>query len=88
MELLNEYTEEGEYYISLTSYYLFMSDGVTPNTVNKFTFKVDPSVPTGVEEVKSGIETNQRVYTINGMEVKEMNRPGLYIKGGKKVIKR
>lgn len=88
MELLKEYTEAGDYYISLTSYYLFLSDGTTPNTVNTFHFTVDPEVTTGIKDVKSVTTDNHRTYTINGVEVENMSRPGLYIKNGKKVFKR
>ena len=85
IELMNEYTEAGEYYISLTSYFLYMSDGATANTVNKIYFTVDPTV-TGISGVRQTTATDERIYTISGVAVKEMNRPGLYIRNGKKVV--
>ena len=87
IELMNEYTEAGEYYIQLSSYFLFMSDGTTPNTVNKISFTVDPTA-TGIKDVQQDANDNSRIYTINGVAVKDVNRPGLYIINGKKVVKK
>ena len=88
IKLKNSYTEEGEYYIDLTTYFLFMSDGKTPNTVNKIYFTIDP-LATAIDGVQSKEAAgNDRIYTIGGTEVKSMNQPGLYIKNGKKVIKK
>lgn len=85
IELKDEYTEAGEYYLDLGTYFLFMSDGTTPNTVNKVYFTVDPTT-TAIEDVQKTAADNSRIYTISGMEVKDMKRPGLYIQGGKKVF--
>ena len=82
--LMNEYTETGQYYISLSPYFLYMSDGTTPNTVNKVYFTVDP-ITTGIEEVEKAPAANGRSFNLNGVEVKGMKRPGLYIKNGKKI---
>ena len=82
--LMNEYTETGQYYISLSPYFLYMSDGTTPNTVNKVYFTVDP-ITTGIEEVEKAPAANGRIFNLNGVEVKGMKRPGLYIKNGKKI---
>lgn len=85
IELKDEYTEAGEYYISLSNYFLFMSDGTTPNTINKVYFTIDPTTSVkGVTE--SAVDAATRVYTIGGVEVKATDRPGLYIKNGKKVL--
>ena len=87
IELMNEYVDPGEYYIDLTSYFLFMSDGTTPNTVNKIYFTVDP-LATGISDIQTVQQADAPVYTINGVKVKDMNRPGLYIQNGRKVIKK
>lgn len=87
IELMNEYTEAGEYYLDLTSYFLFMSDGTTPNTVNKVYFTVDPAA-TAIADVPQSAVDNSRIYTINGVAVKDMSRKGLYIQNGKKIIKK
>ena len=85
--LMNEYTEEGEYYLELGTYFLYMSDGVTPNTVNKVYFTVDPTA-TAINDVRQPTVGDSRIYTINGVEVKDMSRKGLYIQNGKKIIKK
>lgn len=87
IELMNEYTEAGEYYLDLTSYFLFMSDGVTPNTINKVYFTVDPTT-TAIQDVQKAAASDHRIYTIGGVEVKNASRPGLYIKDGKKIVRK
>ena len=87
IELQNEYTEAGDYYISLYTSFLYMSDGTTPNTVNTFHFTVDPTA-TGISDVQKNAAATGRIYTVSGVEVKDMNRPGLYILNGKKVVKK
>ena len=85
IELKNEYTEAGEYYIELTNYFLYMSDGTTPNTINKVYFTVEP-VATSIQDVQTANGTDDRIYTINGVEVKAPVGHGLYIKNGKKIL--
>ena len=87
IELKDEYTDPGQYYIELSSYFLYMSDGTTPNTVNKIFFTVDP-LATGINDMQNNQKADAPIYTINGVEVKAMNRPGLYIQNGRKVIKK
>lgn len=86
IELKDEYTEAGDYYIDLGGYFLYMSDGTTANTVNKIHFTVDP-LATGISDVRqSSASAEGRIYTISGAEVKEAVRPGLYIRNGKKFV--
>lgn len=85
--LKDEYTDAGQYYIDLSTYFLYMSDGTTPNTVNKIYFTVDP-IATGINDIQNNQKTNAPIYTINGVKVEGMNRPGLYIQNGRKVIKK
>lgn len=86
IELKEEYTEAGDYYIDLGSYFLYMSDGTTANTVNKIHFTVDP-LATGISDMRqSSANAEGRIYTIGGAEVKEAIRPGLYIRNGKKFV--
>jgi len=87
IELKDEYTEAGEYYLDLGTYFLFMSDGTTPNTVNKVYFTVDPTA-TAIQNVENPAADNSRIYTVNGVAVKSMSRPGLYIQDGKKIMKK
>lgn len=85
IELKDEYTEEGDYYLDLGSNFLYMSDGKTPNTVNKVYFTVVSEV-TGIKNINT--VRDEQTYTIGGVKVKDMNRPGLYIQNGKKVVKK
>ena len=78
-------TEEGTYYIELGAYSLYMSDGVTTSTPQKVYFTVDPSAPVSVENIEAAA-TDNRIFTITGLEVKEMKSPGIYIVNGKKVV--
>lgn len=86
--LQNEYTEAGEYYISLSTYTFYMSDGQTANTVNKISVTVDP-LATAITDVQQQRQaTEGRIFNAAGVEVKSMSRPGLYIQNGKKVVKK
>lgn len=85
--LPDAYTEAGRYYIDISAYSLFMSDGVTPSTPQCVYFTVDPNGPSGVEGIKTE-ELTGRIFTISGVDVKDMTAPGIYVKDGKKVIVR
>lgn len=85
IELLNEVSEAGEYYIQLTTYFLYMSDGTTPNTVNKVYFTVDPTA-TAIQSVEQARQQDDRIYTVSGTQVQQATRPGLYIRNGKKLL--
>lgn len=81
-----EYTEEGEYYIDITAYSLYMSDGVTASTPQRVYWTVgewSEDIPTGLTEVKAAASV--RTYNLMGQEVK--NAKGLMIQNGKVVIK-
>lgn len=81
-----EYTEEGEYYIDITAYSLYMSDGVTTSTPQRVSWTVGEwheDTPTGLTEVKAAADV--RCYNLMGQQVK--NAKGLMIQNGKVVIK-
>lgn len=78
---------EGVYYIDITAYSLYMSDGSTPSTPQSVYFTVDPNGTTAVESVEFE-QNDNRIFNINGQEVKGMNAQGIYIVNGKKVIVR
>lgn len=80
-------TAEGVYYIEISAYSLFMSDGSTPSTPQTIYFTVDPNATDAVESVEIEQKDN-RIFNINGHEVKSMNAPGIYIVNGKKLIVR
>lgn len=83
--LSEEYTEEGTYYIEITKWSLYLSDGVTTPTPQKVYWTVDPNA---VETAIQNVENNaaQRIYTVNGVEVQSMNKSGIYVVNGKKVM--
>lgn len=85
--LANPITEEGIYYLEITAYSLLMSDGETVSTPQNIFFTVDPDAadPVAVETVVT-TPADTRIFTITGMEVKEMTSPGIYVVNGKKVI--
>lgn len=79
-------TAAGTYYIEITSYSLYMSDGMTTSTPQCVYFTVDPEAPeVGVETI-SEENGNARIYTLTGVEVKDMKTPGIYVVNGKKVV--
>lgn len=80
-------TEEGRYYIELSAYTLFMSDGTTTSTPQKVFFTVDPNATVNVESIIADSMKN-RIFTITGLEVKDIKSPGIYIVNGKKIIVR
>lgn len=81
-----EYTEAGDYYVDINKWAFFLSDGVTTPTPQKVHWIVDPNAqPSGIENIKAE-NGNNRIYTINGMEVKAMNKAGIYIINGKKHV--
>ena len=78
--LTGEYTEAGEYYIEISNWSLFMTDGVTASTAQKLYWTVDPDyVPVSISEVKA--QDDQRTYNLQGIEVRDAQ--GLVIRGGK-----
>ncbi len=78
-------TEEGKYYIEISAYSLFMSDSETTSTPQTVYFTVDPNAePVSVGTIASDLNDG-RIFTITGLEVKEMKVPGIYIVNGKKV---
>lgn len=80
--------EEGVYYVEISAYSLFMSDGVTASTPQKVYFTVDPNaVQVSVSSVASEA-SGSRIFTVMGVEVKDMTAPGIYVVGGRKVIVR
>lgn len=81
-------TEAGEYYIEISQYFLYMSDGETKSTPQKVFFTVDPDAePVSVDTVGADLK-DSRIFNINGVEVKDMSKPGLYIVNGKKILVR
>lgn len=84
VKLANEYTEAGEYYVEINKWLLYLSDGVTAPTPQKVYFTVDPNAsPVGIQTLVSG-RADKRIYNINSMEVKSMDKAGLYIVDGQK----
>lgn len=62
--------------------------GICGTDIFSYVFDYAKYVATGVKSVK--VEKNvsaDRIYNINGQQVQNMNRRGLYIVGGKKVMK-
>lgn len=62
--------------------------GICGQDIFSYVFDYAKYVATGVKSVK--VEKNvsaDRIYNINGQQVQNMNRRGLYIVGGKKVMK-
>lgn len=48
-----------------------------------------PDTPAGINEVTTEKKPgNGRIYNLQGMEIKEPLAPGIYIRDGKKFIKR
>ncbi len=85
IKLSQEYTEAGEYYIEISKWSFFLSDGVSVPTPQKVYWTVDPDAQsTAIKTAKTA--TNNRIYNANGMEVKSMDKAGLYIVNGKKYI--
>lgn len=87
LTLTDPITEEGTYYVEITVYSLLMSDGKTASTPQKVFFTVDPNASDTVAVdtiVSEPAET--RIFTITGIEVKDMTAPGIYVVNGKKVI--
>lgn len=84
--LSTEYTDAGEYYVDINKWSFYLSDGVSTPTPQKVYWTVDPNAePTGIETI-SATNGNNRIYNVNGMEVKAMNKAGLYIVNGKKYM--
>lgn len=46
-----------------------------------------PTTSTGITEMENN-RNNSKTYTIQGIEVKDANKPGIYIRDGRKVIVR
>lgn len=85
IKLAEAYTEPGEYYIDLTQWNLYMSDGITPCTPQRISWTVDPEwIETNISRIESAAA--QRTYNLQGMEVS--GAKGLVIKGGElKMVK-
>ena len=48
-----------------------------------------PSASSGIIQTEAGTENcDTRIFTISGIEVKEPLLPGIYIRGGKKIVVR
>ena len=47
-----------------------------------------PTTSTGITEMENNRNNNSKTYTIQGIEVKDANKPGIYIRDGRKVIVR
>lgn len=47
-----------------------------------------PTTSTGISDIDNNKNDNGKTYTIQGIEVKEAKRPGVYIRSGRKVIVR
>ena len=88
MTLSNPITEEGTYYVEITQYLLFMSDGVTVSTPQKVYFVVDPNAGQGGVDTIGSDLTDGRIFTITGLEVKVMKTPGIYVVNGRIVVVR
>ena len=88
MTLSKPITEEGTYYVEITQYLLFMSDGVTVSTPQKVYFVVDPNAGQGGVDTIGSDLTDGRIFTITGLEVKDMKTPGIYVVNGRKVVVR
>jgi len=81
------YTEAGRYYFDITKNSLFMSDGTTVSTPQRVYFTVDPNAEASVDIVEDEV-TDGRIFTLTGVEVKDMSSPGIYICNGRKYIVR
>lgn len=77
----NPFTEAGEYYIDITAWSFYLSDGVTNCTPQRLTFIVDPNA-TGITEVNANNDT-KAAYNLAGQRVMP-NAKGLVIINGKK----
>lgn len=78
-QFVEPYAEPGEYYIELTQWNLFMSDGITACTPQRISWIVDPEwVETNISRTE--LNAAQRTYNLQGMEVHSAK--GLVIKGG------
>lgn len=87
LTLTDPLTEEGRYYVEINAYSLYMSDGETTSTPQKVFFTVDPDAPDTVAVETVAPESSEtRIFTITGIEVKEMSAPGIYIVNGIKVM--
>ena len=85
IHLSKQYTDPGHYYIAISQYSFFMSDGTTASTPQNVYFDVDPV--TAVEEVNVVPASDNRIFNLQGIELKSMDAPGIYIQNGKKVVK-
>ena len=72
----------------------FLSGGATGAQLNydAVFFYQKVADATGIDQVKADNNKVNAIYTVNGMQVKDMNKPGLYIQktanGVKKVLKK
>ena len=51
-------------------------------------FNLTAEVSTGITDINAGHRPDGRIYNLQGIEVKEPLRPGIYIRDGKKFVKR
>ncbi len=79
-----EYTEAGEYYIDITNWSFYLSDGITSSTPQRVTFTIDPNAATGINEVSSD-QAKKVAYNLAGQRVAP-NTKGLVILNNKKYI--
>ena len=86
IELPTAYTDPGRYYMDITAYTLYMSDGTTPSTPQRIYFTVDPDAENTSVETIGSEERGDRIFTIMGVEVEDMSEPGIYVCNGKKFI--
>ena len=49
---------------------------------------VEYTTATGIDGIKNNVVKASKIYTLQGIEVKSMAKPGIYIVGGKKVVKK
>lgn len=79
-----EYTEAGEYYIDITNWTFFMSDGITTSTPQRMSFTIDPNAATGITEISTDTDL-KACYNLAGQCVAP-NTKGLVILNNKKYI--
>ncbi|MCD7714217.1 MAG: hypothetical protein LUI08_04765, partial [Prevotella sp.] len=56
--------------------------------ITSFVFGYDAGETTAIRTVDSGKPESDAIYNLQGIRVNDMNRKGIYIVGGKKVIKK
>lgn len=80
--LNKDYTDAGEYYLDITAWTFYLSDGVTACTPQRLTFTVQPGGSSGITEVKADNEAKE-AYNLAGQRVLP-NAKGMVIVNGKK----